>query len=116
MVNMLQKTNSETMVQEVAVAMANTHRDGKLDAIVRQPSLCEHNATRQTDACVSDSDSDTNEDQVQQVDTADSHDNFKEQLALSNNQKVSSRWEEICQRIRIDQNLDEKKGQQLWGV
>ncbi len=64
MVNMLQKTNSETMVQEVAVAMANTHRDGKLDAIVRQPSLCEHNATRQTDACVSDSDSDTNEDQV----------------------------------------------------
>ncbi|CAK9259425.1 unnamed protein product [Sphagnum jensenii] len=116
MVNMLQKTNSETMVQEVAVAMANTHRNGKLDAIVRQPSLCEHNATRQTDACVSDSDSDTNEDQVQQVDTADSHDNFKEQLALSNNQKVSSRWEEICQRIRIDQNLDEKKGQQLWGV
>ncbi len=203
MVNMLQKTNSETMVQEVAGAMANTHRDGKLDAIVKQPSMCEHSATRQTNACVLDSDSDTDEDrvgglqleelvtnefefrnteledlvllegpqqmlqltlqeqaddfmkeeitnaddyanwirwvsdaeqekqalpraancaeihvllQVQQVDTTDSHDNFKEQLALSNNQKVSSRWEEICQRIRVDQNLDEKKGQQLWGV
>ncbi len=37
--------------------------------------------------------------QVQLVDTADSHDNFKEQLALLNNQKVSLRWEEICQRI-----------------
>jgi len=54
--------------------------------------------------------------QVQQMDSADSHNNFKEQLALSNNRKVSSRWEEICQRIRVDQNLDEKKGQQLWGV
>jgi hypothetical protein len=52
------------MVQEVAGAMANTHRDGKLDAIIRQPSMCEHSATRQTDACVSDSDSDTDEDRV----------------------------------------------------
>jgi len=50
------------------------------------------------------------------MDTADSHNNFKEQLALSNNWKVGSRWEEICQRIRVDQNLDEKNGQQLWGV
>ncbi len=64
MVNMLQKTNSETMVQEVAAAMANTHRDGKLDVIVKQPSLCEHSATRQTDACVSDSDFNTDEDRV----------------------------------------------------
>ncbi|CAM6079655.1 unnamed protein product [Sphagnum tenellum] len=203
MVNMLQKTNSETMVQEVTTAMANTHRDGKLDAIVKQPSLCEHSATRETNACLKDSDSDTDNDrvgglqleelitdesefentdledlvllegpqqmlqltlqeqaddfmkeeitdadeyadwitwvsdaeqekqalpraancaevpvllQVQQVDTVDFHDNFKKQLALSNNQKVSSRWEEICQRIQIDQDLDEKKGQQLWGV
>jgi hypothetical protein len=54
--------------------------------------------------------------QVQQVDTVDSHDGFRKQLALSNNWMVSSRWEEICQRIRIDQNLDAKKGQQLWGV
>jgi len=34
--------------------------------------------------------------QVQQMDTADSHDGFREQLALSNNRRVSSRWEEIC--------------------
>jgi len=63
MVNMLQKTNSETMMQEVAAALGNTHLNGKLDAIVRQPSLCEHIATGRTDAWVLDSDSDTNEDQ-----------------------------------------------------
>jgi hypothetical protein len=54
--------------------------------------------------------------QVQQMDTADSHNNFKEQLALLNNRKVSSRWGKICQKIQVDQNLDEKKGRQLWGV
>jgi hypothetical protein len=48
---------------------------------------------------------------VQQMDTANSHNNFKEQLALLNNWKVSSRWGKICQKIRVDQNLDEKKGQ-----
>jgi hypothetical protein len=62
MVNMLQKTDSETMMQEVAATLANTHRDGKSDAIIRQPSLCEHLATGRTDAWVSDSDSDANED------------------------------------------------------
>jgi hypothetical protein len=50
------------------------------------------------------------------MDTADSHNSFKEQLALSDNLKASSRWGEICQKIRVDQNLDEEKGQQLWGV
>jgi len=54
--------------------------------------------------------------QVQQMDTANSHNSFKEQLALSNNLKASSRWGEIFQKIRVDQNLDEEKGQQLWGV
>jgi len=63
MVNMLQKTNSETMMQEVAAALGNTHLNGKLDVIVRQPSLCEHIAAGRTDAWVLDSDSDTNEDQ-----------------------------------------------------
>jgi hypothetical protein len=61
-VNMLQKTDSETMMQEVAATLANTHRDGKSDTIVRQPSLCEHLAIGQTDAWVSESDFDTNED------------------------------------------------------
>jgi len=54
--------------------------------------------------------------QVQQMDIADSHNSFKEQLALSNNRKASSRWGEIWQNIRVDQNLDEEKGQQLWGI
>jgi len=40
--------------------------------------------------------------QVQQMDIVDFHNSFKEQLALSNNQKASSRWGEICQKIRID--------------
>ncbi len=64
MVNMLQKTDSETMMQELATALTNTQRDGKLDAIVRQPSLYEHLATGRTDAWVSSSDSDTDEDRV----------------------------------------------------
>jgi hypothetical protein len=51
--------------------------------------------------------------QVQQMDMADSHNSFKEQLELSNNRKASPRWGEICQKIRIDQNLDKEKGQQL---
>jgi len=50
------------------------------------------------------------------MDIADSHSNFKERLVLSNDCKANSRWGEICQKIRIDQHLDEKKGQQLWGV
>jgi predicted aspartyl protease len=64
MVNMLQKTDSETMMQEVAVALTNTQRNGKLDAIVKQPSLYEHLATGRTNAWVSGSDSDTDEDRV----------------------------------------------------
>jgi len=51
--------------------------------------------------------------QVQQMDIADSHNSFKEHLALFNNRKASSRWGEICQKVRVDQNLDEEKGQQL---
>jgi hypothetical protein len=37
-------------------------------------------------------------------------------LALSDNYKVSTRWEEIFQKIRVDHNLDEEKRQQLWKV
>jgi hypothetical protein len=49
--------------------------------------------------------------QVQQMDIADSHNSLKE--PLSNNRKADSRWGEICEKIRVDQNLDEEKGQQL---
>jgi hypothetical protein len=46
----------------------------------------------------------------------DFHNNCKEQLALSNKRKMNTRWEEICQKIRVDHNLDEEKRQQLWKV
>ncbi len=36
---------------------------------------------------------------------------FRERLPLSDNCKANARWEEICQRIRIDQSLDKEKGQ-----
>jgi hypothetical protein len=42
--------------------MGNTHLDGKLDTIVRKPSLCEHIVTGRMDALASDFDSDTDED------------------------------------------------------
>jgi hypothetical protein len=29
---------------------------------------------------------------------------------------MSTRWEEICQKIQVDHNLDEKKKQELWKV
>jgi hypothetical protein len=47
---------------------------------------------------------------------ANSYNSFKEQLALSEDSKANSKWEEICQKIRINQHLDEEKGQQLWGL
>jgi predicted aspartyl protease len=79
MVNMLQKMNSETLMQEVAAALGNTRLDGKLETIVREPSLCEHIATGQMDAMVLDSDSDTDEDReggIQLVDLVDDKSEF----------------------------------------
>jgi len=54
--------------------------------------------------------------QVQQMNIANSYNSFKERLALSKDSKANLRWEEICQKIRVDQHLDEEKGQQLWGL
>jgi hypothetical protein len=51
--------------------------------------------------------------QVHEVDNDGSHNNYNEQLTLSNNHEVSTRWKEICQKIRVDPNLDEEKRQQL---
>jgi hypothetical protein len=48
--------------------------------------------------------------QVHQMNRGDYHLYCREQLVLSNNRKVSIRWEEICQKIRVDHNLDEEKG------
>jgi hypothetical protein len=52
--------------------------------------------------------------QINQVSRSDAHFNHKEQLVLSDDQKMSTRWEEISQKIRIDNNLEEGKKQQLW--
>jgi hypothetical protein len=41
---------------------------------------------------------------------------FKEQLSISDNCRTDSRWVEISQKIRVDKNLDQAKGQELWGV
>jgi len=54
--------------------------------------------------------------QVQQMNIANSYNNYKERLALSEDNKANSRWGEICQKIRVDQHLDEEKGQQFWGL
>jgi len=47
---------------------------------------------------------------------ANSYNSCKERLALSEDSKANSRWGEICQKIQVDQHLDEEKGQQLWGL
>jgi len=78
-VNMLHKMNSETLMQEVVAALGNTRLDGKLETIVKEPSLCEHIATGRMDAMVSDSDSDTDKDReggIQLVDSVDDKSKF----------------------------------------
>jgi hypothetical protein len=51
--------------------------------------------------------------QVQQMDSSLFLNSFKEQLSFSDDYKANSRWEKIFQKIRVDQSLDEEKGQQL---
>ncbi len=50
--------------------------------------------------------------QINQVSRSDAYFNHKEQLALSDDQKMNTRWEDISQKIRIDHNLEEGKKQQ----
>jgi hypothetical protein len=52
--------------------------------------------------------------QVQHMDITAHHNSLKERLA--EHHKADSRCGEICQKMRVDQNLDREKGQQLWGV
>jgi hypothetical protein len=52
--------------------------------------------------------------QLQQMNGGLLPNSFREQLPLSNACKIDTRWEEICQKIRIDQRFDKEKGQQLW--
>ncbi len=39
-----------------------------------------------------------------------------EKLASSSHQEMDNRWREICQRIRIDTELDDEGQQQIWGI
>ncbi len=62
MVNMLQKMNSKTLIQDVVAALGNTHLNGNLDMVVMKPSLCDHITAGQMDALVSGSHSNTDDD------------------------------------------------------
>jgi len=39
-----------------------------------------------------------------------------EKLASSSHQEMDNRWREICQRIRIDTELDDEGQPQIWGI
>jgi hypothetical protein len=54
--------------------------------------------------------------QLQQVNSDLFPNKFKEQLPVSDDCRADSRWAEISQKIRVDHNLDQAKGQELWGV
>jgi hypothetical protein len=54
--------------------------------------------------------------QLQQVNSDLFPNKFKEQLLVSDNCRVDSRWAKISQKIRGDQDLYKAKGQELWGV
>jgi len=52
--------------------------------------------------------------QVQREDIVDSHNSIKAQL--DHNRKADSRWDEIRQKMRVDQVLNKEMGRQLWRV
>jgi len=62
MVNMLQRMNSETLMQDVAAALENTHLNGDLDVDIGNPSLCDPIMAGQMDALVSESNTDADDD------------------------------------------------------
>jgi hypothetical protein len=61
MVNMLQRMNSETLMQDVAIALDNTHLSGDSDMVIKNPSLYDPIMPKQVDAPVSNSDNDTDD-------------------------------------------------------
>jgi hypothetical protein len=46
--------------------------------------------------------------QVHEVESGGFNNNSSEQLASSNNDEISTRWKEICQKVQVNPNLDEK--------
>jgi hypothetical protein len=49
--------------------------------------------------------------QVHQTNNSGFHNNYSGWLTLSDNQDVSTRWKETCQKIWVDHNLDGEKRQ-----
>ncbi|CAM6015476.1 unnamed protein product [Sphagnum balticum] len=133
-----QRLDSKTNVRDDANVLR--HAPGNSDAVDGLSSLWEHSTNEQMIAQEFESDSDSNEDsnegtqsraadaeqgkqtileatnsaevsmilQVQQMDIANFRNNIEEQIA--DNRKEDSRWEEICQKIQIDQNQDKEMG------
>ncbi len=54
--------------------------------------------------------------QVQQLNDAASCKKLEDQITTIDESRVDSRWEDICQKIRIDPGLDELKRPLLWKV
>jgi hypothetical protein len=52
--------------------------------------------------------------QVQQLNDAAPCTNFKDQTVYTSKPGMSSRWEDIHQKLRIDEDLDELKRLLLW--
>ncbi|CAK9276046.1 unnamed protein product [Sphagnum jensenii] len=57
-----ERMNSETLMQDVATVLENTHLNGDLDVDIGNPSLCDPIMAGQTDALVSNSDTDADDD------------------------------------------------------
>jgi len=47
--------------------------------------------------------------QVHEAEDGDFKSNFRKKLTSSYSDEISTRWKEICQKIRVDPNLDEEK-------
>jgi hypothetical protein len=54
--------------------------------------------------------------QIMQIKDDDSNRSTTERLGSSSHEEMGTRWSEICQRIKVDRNLDEGRQQQLWEV
>ncbi|CAK9200261.1 unnamed protein product [Sphagnum troendelagicum] len=117
MVNLRQNVSSEALERDVAVTLESASSE-TLEVDLEKMSLCDPVVTGQTNAPVSDSDTNADDDsdgevpallQIHQVSGSDAHFNHREQLALSDDKKMSTRWKEISQKIGIDHNLEEEK-------
>ncbi len=63
MVNMLQKMNSKTLMWDVVAALENTHLNGALDMVTRNPYLYDPIMPKQVDAPMLDFDNETDDEE-----------------------------------------------------